>query len=159
MGSKIKGRADPEAKAGDIRVIQVGETFDQVQADDGEDIIDADAAFYIRFPTQHVGGCHSVREREFHLAGVDHRIVLIAETAIQELAGNDLTKPKSFQSGDLVKKEPVKEMVDIDSRIVIAHEFPDIHHIVGILGIEIRLVARMNDEQGEGQVAAQVTGI
>ena len=127
-------------------MIQVSKTFDQVQPEDGEDIVDTDAAFYIWFSPQHIRGSQSIREGKLHLVGVDQGIVVIAQTAIQDLAANDLAQPESFQSGDLIKKEPVKVMVDIDAGIVVAHEFPDIHQVIGIIAIEIGLVAGMDDE-------------
>jgi hypothetical protein len=53
---KIKVGADPQSETGDIGMIEIGESFHQIQPEDGQDIVYTDTGFYIRFSAQGVGG-------------------------------------------------------------------------------------------------------
>ena len=140
-------------------MIQVGETFDKVEPDDGKYITDADAGFDIRLRAQSVGCGQPIGQREFHLGRIVHRVVLAAQTAIQDFGSDDLSPFQPLEPGDLVEEKAIEEMVDIDPRIMVAHELPDIHQVVSILGIEIGLIGGLNDQQGKGKVATEITGI
>ena len=84
--SKIKIGADAEADGGDVRVIGVGEPFNKIQPEDGKDVIDADAAFYIGLTSEGISGAQSFGEGKLHLFRIECGIVLITQSAIQDLS-------------------------------------------------------------------------
>jgi len=140
-------------------MVQVSEAFDKVEPDEGEYITDPNTGFDIRLRAQPIGGRQPIGQREFHLGRIVQRIVLSTQTAIQDFGGNDLSQLQPLDARDLIEEKAIEEMVDIDPGIMIAHKLPDIHQVVSILGIEIGLISGLNDQQGKGQIAAEITGI
>src|SRR5258708_39564151 len=65
LETKIGGGA--EAEAGDIWVVEVGVSFNQVEAEGGEDIIDTDAGFEVGLAAEGVGGVEALWHGELHL--------------------------------------------------------------------------------------------
>lgn len=136
-------------------MVEIGEAFDDVEAEDRKDIIYPYAGFDIRPGSEGIGREYPVCQWELHLRGIQRRIVLISETAIEDLACDDLAEAQSFQPRYLVEKKAIEEMVDIQACIMIADEFAYIHHIIGRLAIEIGRVSGMDDQQRKWKIAAK----
>lgn len=74
---KIEVRAEPQPDSRDARVIQIGEPFHEIQADNGEYIVDAHTCFHIRQTPQLISSKHPIHQWELHLVWVRCRVVLI----------------------------------------------------------------------------------
>ena len=140
-------------------MIEVGESFDEIQPNDGKDIVNAHTGLDIGLAPKRVGSGQAARSREFHLTHVDRRIVLITQSPKQEFSSDDFTELKAFEAWNLIEEEAVEKVVDIEAGIMVADEFADIHQVVDIFIIEIGLVARSDGEQGKGQAAIEVARI
>lgn len=88
---KIKVGADAEAEAGDVGVVEVGKAFDQVQANEGKDIAEADTAFDIGLSIEGIGGGDAVGGGELHLRRIEGGVVLAAQAAIEHLGCDDFS--------------------------------------------------------------------
>src|SRR6185312_11150876 len=95
--SEIEARADADPGGRNSRVSEIGESPDQVDAKDVEDIVNTESRFEIRLVAQCIGRQHPrVVERKFHLARIGCRIVLGANTADKQLSLHDFPQPQFF---------------------------------------------------------------